>query len=124
MEPQCHYGFICCVTKKFEEFGYPGGAESRFMTNRMGSFIKTENCPSSESLLAFQLGEVDEITSIERHLGLCEFCLAEVDFYEEFPPEDEEAVEAGPIPEPLRELAEALLREQSDLSPLYKLLTD
>ena len=94
------------------------------MINRMGSFVKTEYCPSSQSLLAFQLGEVIELTSIERHLGVCEFCLAEVDFYEEFPPAEDEQIDAGPIPEPLRQLAEALLREQSDLSPLYKLLTD
>ena len=94
------------------------------MINRMGSFVKTEDCPSSESLVAFQLGEGAELTSIERHLGVCEFCLAEVDFYEEFPPMNDEQVEAGPIPEPLRELAEALLRERLDLSPLYKLLTD
>ena len=94
------------------------------MINRMGSFVKTEQCPSSESLLAFQLGEVAGVTSIERHLGVCEFCLAEVDFYADFPPVEEEDADAGPVPEPLRQLAEALLHERYDLSPLYKLLTD
>lgn len=93
------------------------------MVNRMGSFVKTKECPSSERLLAFQSGEVSRAARIERHLGVCEFCSAEVGFYEKYPPVDEK-VDAGPIPEPLRQLAEALLQKRSDLSPLYKLLTD
>jgi len=93
------------------------------MVNRMGSFVKTKECPSSERLLAFQSGQVvEELDHIERHLEVCEFCSAEVDFYERFPPVVEQ-VEAGPIPEPLRQLAEALLRERVDLRPLYKLAT-
>jgi hypothetical protein len=95
------------------------------MINRMGSFVKTKECPSSERLLAFQAGEVVEVLdSIEQHLEVCEFCLAEVDFYEVFPPMEEEQVEAGQIPEPLRQLAEALLRKRVDLRPLYRLATN
>ena len=95
------------------------------MINRMGSFVKTKECPASQSLVAFQAGQAElaEITLIERHVEACEFCAAEVDLYRSFPPV-EERVEAGRIPEPLRQLAEALLQRRSDLSPLYKLLTD
>ena len=94
------------------------------MVNRMGSFVKTKECPSSQRLLAFQSGGVDEVLDrIEQHLEVCEFCSAEVDFYEKFPPVEEQ-VEAGPIPEHLRQLADALLQRRSDLSPLYKLLID
>ncbi|HKP69929.1 MAG TPA: hypothetical protein VJV05_11645 [Pyrinomonadaceae bacterium] len=93
------------------------------MIDRMGSFVKTNNCPSSERLLAFRFDEVAEPARIERHLELCEFCAAEVGFYRKYPPV-EEVVEPGPIPEPLRQLADALLQKRSDLSPLYTLLTD
>ena len=93
------------------------------MIDRMGSFVKTKNCPSSERLLAFQCDEVAEPARIERHLESCEFCAAEVGFYRKFPPIPEE-IDAAPMPEPLRQLADALLQKRSDLSPLYKLLTD
>ena len=93
------------------------------MINRMGSFVKTKECPSSERLLAFQGGEVTDAARIERHLQVCEFCSAEVGFYRKFPPV-EERVDAEPMPEPLRQLADALLQRRSDLSPLNKLLTD
>ena len=94
------------------------------MIYRMGSFVKTKECPASESLLAFRAGEgrPAEVARIELHLDVCEFCEAEVGFYKKFPPVEERA-RAGVIPEPLRQLAEALLT-RSDLSPLYKLLTD
>ena len=95
----------------------------RFMINRMGSFVKTKDCPSSERLLAFQSCDVAGLARIERHLEVCEFCSAETDFYEKFPPV-EEHVEAGRMPEPLRQLADALLLKRPDLSPLNKLLTD
>ena len=93
------------------------------MINRMGSFVKTKDCPSSERLLAFQCGELADVTRIARHLEVCEFCFAEVWLYEKFPP-IEEQVDPGPIPEPLRQLADALLQKRPDLSSLYKLVTD
>lgn len=93
------------------------------MVNRMGSFVKTKECPSSERLVAFQSGEVCEPARIERHLQMCEFCSAETEFYEKFPPVEEQ-VDAGPMPEPLRQLADALLQKRSDLRPLYQLVTD
>ena len=93
------------------------------MINRMGSFVKTKDCPSSERLLAFQCGEVADVVHIARHLEVCEFCFAEVGFYEKFPPVEEQ-IDSGPIPEPLRELADALLQKRPDLSSLYQLVTD
>ena len=96
------------------------------MINRMGSFVKTKDCPASESLLAFMAGraKLNEVIVIERHLWSCEFCAAEVDLYRNFPPVEEGVIAPGPIPEPLRQLAEALLTKRSDLSPLNKLLID
>jgi hypothetical protein len=90
----------------------------------MGSFVKTKTCPASERLVAFQAGMTDSVESaaIERHLTRCEFCEAEVELYGRFPPAGVESTEAGQLPEPLRELAEALLRKKADLKPLYKLV--
>jgi hypothetical protein len=92
----------------------------------MSSFCKNENCPPSETLLAFQLGEIEvkDGAAIRRHLCVCEFCAAEVEFYGHYPQGDEEPgpVEAGEIPQPLLELAEALLANKSDVTPLYRLI--
>ena len=90
----------------------------------MGSFVKTKTCPASERLVAFQSGMTDllESAAIERHLTRCEFCEAEVELYRRHSPGAIESTEAGPLPEPLRELAEALLRKKADLKPLYKLV--
>ncbi len=83
----------------------------------MANFCKNEDCPTSEDLLAFQTGDmpVAEGTAIRRHLASCEFCAAEVEFYETYPPSGEhEAVEADSMPTPLFELAEALLIKKRD----------
>lgn len=84
----------------------------------MAKFCKNEDCPTSEDLLAFQTGDMplSEGATIRRHLAICEFCSAEVEFYETYPPaaEQEEAVEADSIPTPLYELAEALLIKKRD----------
>ena len=76
----------------------------------MSSFCKNADCPSSQRLLAFQTGEIEpaEERAINAHLSVCEFCEAEVDFYECFPPV-EEKVTAGRMPQPLFELASALM---------------
>ncbi|HMJ08867.1 MAG TPA: hypothetical protein VK468_07670 [Pyrinomonadaceae bacterium] len=76
----------------------------------MSNFCKNEDCPPSERLLAFQTGDVETIEgrAISAHMSVCEFCAAEVEFYEHYPPVDEK-IEAEKMPEPLFELAEALL---------------
>jgi hypothetical protein len=88
----------------------------------MKRFGKTKDCPSSEQLLAFQRGEIGPATSIgiRDHLHSCEFCGTEVKFYAVYPPADETP---GPenIPQPLFELAEALLKKKRGMGQLYKL---
>lgn len=76
----------------------------------MTVFRKNVNCPSSERLLAFQKGELrsGERDRLTAHLHSCDFCTAEVDLYAHCP-QSEETVERAEIPEPLAELAEALL---------------
>ncbi|MGD9562933.1 MAG: hypothetical protein AB7F88_12965 [Pyrinomonadaceae bacterium] len=84
----------------------------------MAKFCKNEDCPTSEDLLDFQTGDmpVGEGSAIRRHLAACEFCAAEVEFYENYPPasEEDESAEADSIPTPLFELAEALLIKKRD----------
>lgn len=66
---------------------------------------------------------LDSVTSSEdlrQHLANCEFCSAELEFYRRHPPR-EEKVEPVSIPEPLFELADALLHKKRDLTELYKL---
>ena len=76
----------------------------------MSNFRKREDCPPSNELLLFQLGQAaDEQTAIRTHLEICEFCLAEVEFYSHYPPR-EEFIPAEPIPAPLYDLASAVLR--------------
>lgn len=93
------------------------------MASATATFRKTEACPRSEDLLAFQKGKLEgeELEWIQNHLGRCEFCAAETALYLHFPP-SEEAVPPEAMPEPLYELAEALLQKDRDLSPLYKLV--
>ena len=89
----------------------------------MKRFRKTEECPSSEKLLAFQNGEIDPTTDtgIRCHFLSCEFCAAEAEFYALYPPGDENT-RPEKIPQPLFELADALLRRKRDLAPLYRLV--
>ena len=86
---------------------------------KMESFYKTEECPASEKLAALR-GSVIDSEELRLHLESCEFCTAELEFYRRFPPR-EEKVEPANIPEPLFELADALLHKKKDLSELYKL---
>lgn len=90
----------------------------------MISFRKNKTCPSSQDILAFQNGETlkDKNDVIREHLGICEFCAAEVEFYAHYP-QAEETVTVTEIPPPLFELAQALLsNEEKNVSLLNKLL--
>lgn len=92
----------------------------------MKSFSKNVSCPSSPRLLAYQKGDLafNESRTIQKHLTNCDFCAAEVEFYEHFPP-IEDKIETAEIPNHLRELAEALLGSRnSDFSILDKLLLE
>lgn len=87
----------------------------------MATFRKQEDCPPSQQLLAYQLGDLETADAriIGRHLVACEFCSSEVDFYERYPVsrEAEEAPAEASMPKPLFDLAEALLnRERGDES--------
>jgi hypothetical protein len=93
---------------------------------KMVSFRKSTVCPSSEKLLTFQSGETaeKEAQKIRRHLALCEFCAAEVEFYTHYP-QSEEQIERTEIPLPLYELAQALLSNQhKDFVSLNQLLRE
>ncbi|MEP7148188.1 MAG: hypothetical protein ABI857_04835 [Acidobacteriota bacterium] len=85
----------------------------------MESFCKTEDCPASEKLVAFGDSAIDS-AELRRHLSVCEFCAAELEFYREYPPSHEN-VEPAKIPGPLFELADALLQRNRDLTELNKL---
>jgi hypothetical protein len=90
----------------------------------MISFRKNKTCPSSQELLTFQNGETsnDKNDVICEHLGVCEFCAAEVEFYAHYP-QAEENVTVTEIPPPLFELAHALLsNEEKNVTLLNKLL--
>lgn len=95
----------------------------------MVTFQKREDCPASQILLAYQMGDVEgeQGRSIGKHLLVCEFCSAEVDFYERYPQSSEDSEEpAGQtsIPEPLYELAEALLNKRSGESSMEKIINE
>ena len=94
----------------------------------MVKFCKHEDCPTSEDLLAFQTGDmpVSEGSAIRRHLSQCEFCAAEVEFYESFPPAplQEDYTEADSMPTPLFQLAEALLIKKRDDAFFDRLLDE
>jgi hypothetical protein len=92
-------------------------------------FRKSEDCPSSQELLAYKAGERAQGNelAIGEHLSTCEFCEAEVEFYSRFP-QDENASEnavSAEIPAPLFQLAEALLKKHhTDAMSLNSLLKD
>lgn len=93
-------------------------------------FCKSEDCPASQELLDFQNGdiELDRGSAICAHLAFCEFCAAEVEFYSRYPQKsvevDDESDTACKIPQPLFELAEAILKNKeydaSVLNHLFK----
>ncbi len=93
---------------------------------KMITFCKSASCPASQDLLAFQRREIPykEVDPIRDHLKACEFCGAEIEFYEHFP-QDEENIVSVDIPLPLFQLAEALLNNRhQDTSLLNKLLAN
>lgn len=91
----------------------------------MSNFYKNEDCPPSQQLLAYQTGDLENDVARELgvHLKACEFCVAEVAFYDHYPQIDE-PVEAPEIPEPLLELAEALLNKNRENSMLDELMRE
>jgi hypothetical protein len=97
-----------------------------FLT-KMTKFRKSPTCPLSNDLLAFQNGKIShrEKERITVHLRFCEFCAAEVEFYAHYPQSEETVVENTEIPQPLYELAEALLSNKyKDHSLLKRLFHD
>jgi hypothetical protein len=80
----------------------------------MTTFGKTKDCPTSWELLDLASGHAvpDRERKLVRHLGVCDFCAAELEMYMDFPPMFER-VDAPPMPEPLRELAESTLTRAS-----------
>ena len=88
-------------------------------------FCKNENCPNSHELLEYECGDLagTRAREIGKHVSACDFCAAEVEFYSHYPP-GEVADQAAPIPTPLLELAEALLKNRSDSSSLNELLRE
>ncbi|MEJ7623242.1 MAG: hypothetical protein WKF34_04565 [Pyrinomonadaceae bacterium] len=98
-----------------------------FSSKNMPGFRKSEACPPSIELLAFEKGEIERLRgrAIGKHLTDCEFCEAEIEFYSHYPQEEVMAGEASEIPAPLFELAEALLKNRhNDLLSLNALLRE
>lgn len=96
---------------------------------KIKDFCKDEDCPSSNELLEFQVGELSKRRGgeVRKHLAGCEFCSAEVEFYTHYPQEEglHESSEGVAIPAPLFELAEALLRNRNgDNNSLNALLNE
>jgi hypothetical protein len=84
---------------------------------KMITFCKSAKCPSSVELLAFQSRELtaEESSAIEAHIVLCEFCEAEIEFYNHYPQSDDICKKVE-IPIPLLELAQSLMgKSKQDL---------
>ena len=95
-------------------------------SSKATGFCKNEDCPSSNELLEFQNGDLSRTRNreINKHLAVCEFCSAEVEFYSHYPQEEGTSKPAA-IPAPLYELAEALLKNRhADASSLNSLLRE
>jgi hypothetical protein len=94
----------------------------------MTRFSKSDECPSSHELNAFEQGEIAlaDGRTIRLHLRECDFCSAESDFYARFPQpvdfDSPEPVEHPTMPQPLRELAETMLNKHHGSSALESLL--
>jgi hypothetical protein len=73
--------------------------------------------------LEYQRGslEIERRPAVLSHLEDCEFCAAEVEFYSFYPQRDENVVPAV-IPEPLFDLAEALLKTHRGQASLENLI--
>lgn len=93
----------------------------------MPNFTKSEDCPSSHDLLEYENGDMDLEAGrrVREHLVTCEFCSAEVEFYNHYPQAEDEVVETADIPAPLYDLAESLLSsKRNKISSLDRLLDD
>ena len=95
----------------------------------MATFRKREDCPTSLRLVAYQAGDVEreEGRTIGKHLAACEFCSAEVEFYERYPQsadEPEETPAQVSMPKPLYDLAEALLNKNLASSSMERILNE
>lgn len=118
MEARVHYRFIFTYIRKIlSPILKAGVIRSPTLCMRsieMITFCKNAKCPSSVKLLAFQGKELtaDESRAIERHVNLCEFCEAEIEFYSNYPQSDEKVIKAE-IPNALFELAQSLLGDQN-----------
>jgi hypothetical protein len=134
LEVSGHYWFIFVVTNMFPTLFFYAPMRRDFLnlnnflfgvnSLKMINFCKNATCPPSQSLLAFQKGEIhnDEEECISQHLDSCEFCAAEVEFYARFPQSEAPCPETN-IPAPLFQLAEALLsNRQKNFTLLNRLL--
>jgi len=86
-------------------------------TTTQVNFSKNEDCPHSADLLSYGNGDLERerACEIRSHLSGCEFCAAEVEFYSHYPQlHDDEPAEPEAIPQPLYELADALLNHRSN----------
>ncbi|HQZ82048.1 MAG TPA: hypothetical protein PLR83_02400 [Pyrinomonadaceae bacterium] len=120
-----HYGFIFNIGQFFGGSLQTGrGVGKRPINVRqpinlqiaMANFAKNEKCPTSADLLAYQLGdmEIESGAHVREHLVTCEFCAAELAFYMRYPMDlEEELTVPEAIPEPLFQLAEALLQQNA-----------
>ncbi|MBK9164975.1 MAG: hypothetical protein IPM21_13920 [Acidobacteria bacterium] len=94
----------------------------------MSDFQKQGDCPSSHDLLAFQTGEmsVSDGGFIRVHLRSCDFCAAEAEFYEHYPISDDfhDQISSPEMPEPLFELAEAILSKKEPSRTLDRLIKE
>lgn len=89
-------------------------------------FRKSVNCPSSRQLLNFlkRRSREQQASAIKVHLSICDFCSAEVEFYDRFPSPPAEDVTPAPMPAHLYELASALLGNHSWKSADFDSLLD
>lgn len=96
----------------------------------MVTFSKNEDCPPSQTLLEYASGELSREAGAEirPHLASCEFCSAEVDFYDKHPlstvSDDSETVETSEMPSHLFELANALMKKDLSGGPIKKMIDE
>ena len=85
------------------------------------NFCKTPRCPSSEVLLAYRQCKalITERIVIEKHLGECEFCDAELQLLKRHRYYIERSAIAE-MPSPLRRLAEGLLARTKSPSQINR----
>ena len=98
---------------------------SGMFQTKMAAFSKRLECPTSEQLLAFHLGQCggDRHSEIDAHVCSCDFCGAELELYRHFPSAQDDAVQREDIPLHLYELAESLLKNRaSGAEALRKLI--